>query len=249
MKFLIVNGDDFGLTRGVNRGVIRGFTHGILTSTSTMVNMPAFLHAVIEGKKHGGLAMGLHLNLTYGRPVSPASGVKSLTDSCGSFVKNPLHVLENGLGEEIFLELSAQTRKFLETGLCPSHIDTHHHLHVSEKILPHVGRIAKELKVPVRSLERDALLEKGIKQGAFFQPYFAGYGGVGKLLEILECLPGGITEIPCHPGYVDDELMELSSLNCLRENELQAITNEQVKNKVGELKIMLTNYKKLKGKL
>ena len=38
MKRLIVNGDDFGASRGINRGVIEANAKGILTSASMMVD-------------------------------------------------------------------------------------------------------------------------------------------------------------------------------------------------------------------
>ena len=41
MRYLIVNGDDFGLSPGVSRGIIEAHRHGILTSTSLMVDRPA----------------------------------------------------------------------------------------------------------------------------------------------------------------------------------------------------------------
>ncbi len=37
-RYLIVNADDFGLSFGVNQGIIEAFEHGIVTSTSLMVN-------------------------------------------------------------------------------------------------------------------------------------------------------------------------------------------------------------------
>ena len=43
---VIMNADDFGFSRGVNLAILEGFQHGILTSTSLMVNMPGFEHAV-----------------------------------------------------------------------------------------------------------------------------------------------------------------------------------------------------------
>jgi len=46
VKQLILNADDFGLTRGVNEGIIRAHREGILTSATLMANAPAFDHAV-----------------------------------------------------------------------------------------------------------------------------------------------------------------------------------------------------------
>ena len=38
---VILNGDDYGYSHGVNRGIERSINNGILTSTSVMVNRPA----------------------------------------------------------------------------------------------------------------------------------------------------------------------------------------------------------------
>ena len=38
---LIVNADDFGLTRGVSRGILACYQTGIVTSTTLMVNRGA----------------------------------------------------------------------------------------------------------------------------------------------------------------------------------------------------------------
>ena len=46
MKELILNADDFGLTRGVNEGIIRAYSDGVLTSATLMANGAAFDHAV-----------------------------------------------------------------------------------------------------------------------------------------------------------------------------------------------------------
>ena len=47
MKYLIVNGDDFGAGHGINRGIIEAHRDGILTSTSFMVDMPGAEEAAL----------------------------------------------------------------------------------------------------------------------------------------------------------------------------------------------------------
>ncbi|TME62832.1 MAG: ChbG/HpnK family deacetylase, partial [Chloroflexi bacterium] len=63
MKWLIVNGDDFGLTLGVNRGIVEAHRSGILTSASLMVNRPASDSAAALARNCPGLSLGLHLEL------------------------------------------------------------------------------------------------------------------------------------------------------------------------------------------
>ena len=71
-SFLVVNADDFGITRGVNMAIEQAHREGILTSASLMANMPHREHAVQAVlASNPKLGAGLHLCLTSGRSVSP----------------------------------------------------------------------------------------------------------------------------------------------------------------------------------
>ena len=70
MRQLIVNADDFGLTEQVSRGIVDAHRKGIVTSTTLMANGGAFDAAVAMGRREYQLAIGVHLNLTQGVPVS-----------------------------------------------------------------------------------------------------------------------------------------------------------------------------------
>lgn len=245
-KSLIVNADDFGLTRGVNAGIVQAHEKGIVTSTTLMVNMPGFTDAVNRARRLSGLATGLHLNLTYGRPLSPLASVGSLVNGEGSFVTDPAFVLGRGRSEEMRAEFWAQTWRFLATGLTLSHIDTHHHLHRSERVLDLVVEIAGALQVPVRCLDERALRARGMAPQARFTSFFGDQDGVQRLLHIIASLPGGVTEIPCHPGIVDAELVSLSTLNVVRGRELAALTDPAVRTAIEASGVQLTNYVQLR---
>ncbi|MDD0233829.1 MULTISPECIES: ChbG/HpnK family deacetylase, partial [Enterobacteriaceae] len=45
-RLLIVNADDFGLSKGQNYGIIEACRNGIVTSTTALVNGQAIDHAV-----------------------------------------------------------------------------------------------------------------------------------------------------------------------------------------------------------
>ena len=84
---LIMNGDDFGITRGVNAAMIDCFSKGYLSSTSMMVNMPAAKEASELMKAYPKLSVGIHLNLTVGKPLTDCP---SLVKADGTFNKNML---------------------------------------------------------------------------------------------------------------------------------------------------------------
>ncbi len=143
MKRLIVNADDFGLTGGVNRAVIEGHTRGIITSTTIMANMPAFDDAVRLAKGHLSLGVGLHFNITQGKPVG--GSVPSLTDGRGEFLGQSTALARRIMTgqvriEEISIELRAQIEKVLNTGLRLTHVDSHKHSHA----IPQVCRAVLE---------------------------------------------------------------------------------------------------------
>ena len=69
---LIVNADDYGLSRGVNTGIIEAAETGVVTSASMMVNLPGFNDAAARAGSRPSLSLGLHLNLTTGKPLTLA---------------------------------------------------------------------------------------------------------------------------------------------------------------------------------
>ena len=107
MKKLIVNADDFGLTNGVNRAIIEGHTRGAITSATLMANMPAFDAAVRLAKDHPSLGVGLHFNITQGRPVADASRVGSLIDDSGEFWGTSQAVLIRMLAGRLNIKMSS----------------------------------------------------------------------------------------------------------------------------------------------
>ena len=75
---LIVNADDFGLTDGVTFGILSAIERGIVTSTTMMVNMPGTQTAAEIARKAPALAIGLHINISLGNPLTRC---ESLTEN------------------------------------------------------------------------------------------------------------------------------------------------------------------------
>ncbi|MDE1178347.1 MAG: ChbG/HpnK family deacetylase [Edaphobacter sp.] len=68
---LIINADDFGLTRGVNRSIVELHQAGVLTSATLMATGTAFEDAVALAHANPTLGVGCHIVLTDGTPASP----------------------------------------------------------------------------------------------------------------------------------------------------------------------------------
>jgi hopanoid biosynthesis associated protein HpnK len=149
VKNLIVNADDFGWTEGVNRGIVEAFRHGIVTSTSLLANGVAFGEAVELAKTAPGLGVGVHLNLSDGKPVAERKKVTTLVNDKGEFAGGPETLLlrraRRGLPlEEVEREWGAQIQKVRDARIEPTHLDGHKHVHMLPGLFEMALRLAKK---------------------------------------------------------------------------------------------------------
>lgn len=250
MKKLIVNADDFGLTSGINRAVLEGMTKGIITETTVMVNMPGASEALDMAREFFPERVGIHLNLTCGRPVLDPEEVPSLVDESGNFYRRRAILMEKASPAEIEKELRAQVEKFLKSGLYPSHLDCHHHLHLHSEVAKIVAELAKELDVPVRAVDAETKTffeSSGIVVPEHFSMDFYGEKAtLENLLAILDSYEEGTMEIMTHPGYCDRELEGVSTYNYFRKKELEILTSPVVRSALKEKNVELFSFKELK---
>ena len=68
---IVVNADDFGMSRQTNEAILQAFEKGLISSTTIMANMPAFEEACQLARQHHlQRRIGLHLNVTEGKPLT-----------------------------------------------------------------------------------------------------------------------------------------------------------------------------------
>ena len=145
---LIVNADDFGISRGVNRGIVRAHREGLVTSASLMPNLPGAEDALTRAAICPALGLGLHLTLTAGRPVSAPDRVPTLVDGEGRFHGLGPLMARLSLGrvrqDDLRRELSAQVEWAILRGVRPDHLNSHHHVHIHPRVTPTVIALARE---------------------------------------------------------------------------------------------------------
>ena len=132
MPQLIVNADDFGFSPGVNQGILKAHREGIVSSTTVMVNLDYAEEGVATLLEEApDIGIGLHINLTFGKPVSPVENVKSLVDDDGHFYLETqlLDVAFSFDSDELYEEIAAQIERFIAiVGRYPTHLDSHYHV-------------------------------------------------------------------------------------------------------------------------
>jgi len=160
-RSVIVNGDDFGLSREVNAGIIRAHREGILNSASLMVAEPAHEEAAAAAKELKGLDVGLHLVVCRGRSVLAPTKIAPLVDAAGNFTTNPVlsgmkYFFQHSIRDKLAAEMRAQIERHLELVGVLNHIDGHLNFHVHPVIADLLIDLASEYKVPCIRMPREA---------------------------------------------------------------------------------------------
>jgi len=246
MRRLIINADDLGLTPGCNAGIVRALTRGIVSDTTIMINTDFAKDAVEMVKDHGIGRIGLHLNLTFGVPVSPVGEVPSLVDGDGRFFRKIARSVAELNGWEVELELRAQVAKFLATGLRLTHLDSHHHAHTYPEITATVITLAAELGVPLRQTGaalRDRIRAAGVATTDYFSPDFYDEGVTAdNLKKIIGGYGDGVLEIMCHPAEHGPLIYEISDYHACREKELAILTAPELQAFLTENNVRLISF-------
>jgi len=230
--FLIINADDYGYFASVSRGIIDGARDGLITATGIMANGPCFEERVDWLGNVAELDAGVHLNITYGRPLT--ARMKAMMhrwngDFPGKF-QMTLAILRRQIGvADVLGEWRAQIERCLAAGIDVKFLNSHEHLHMFPPLYAGVRDLAGEYGIPyVRHTrpELDRTLAPGpvlryILLGLLERidrrraqpgvPQFMGFGQSGKLgVEYTQrCLSnlqaGKVYELMCHPGYFDPQ--------------------------------------------
>lgn len=225
-RFLIVNADDLGLSRDVNAGIAEAHEHGIVTSASLMVRQSAAEDGALCARHNPGLGVGLHLDLAQ-------------WDYEGGEWRAAYERCPPRDEPAVEAECRAQLEAFRHLlGRDPTHLDSHQHVHMSEPVASVTARIGAELEVPVRAAGPVRY------EGAFYgqsgkgEPYPEGITAE-HLVELIESLPPGWTEIGCHPGR---GAAELSSYGAEREAEIEALCDPRASAAITENGVLLRSW-------
>jgi len=92
--------------------------------------------------------------------------------------------------------------------------------------------------------DRQLVQARGVRHPDHFVGSFYGEKAVTleNLLAILENLRDGTTELMCHPGLADEQLLAQSIYGRPREKELELLCHPRVRDKLDELGIELVNF-------
>lgn len=150
--------DDYGLSYGVSAGILEALDAGRLTAVSALVNGPRWPAMGRNLLRRGGNAdVGLHLNLTLGRPLSamrkfaPDGVFPPLSEAIRLALARKLPL------DEIRAEIHRQIDRFEAVmERAPDHVDGHQHVQVLPGIRTALFDVLAARKLEGRVWLRDA---------------------------------------------------------------------------------------------
>ena len=256
MRQLIINADDYGLSDGICRAIHHLIDMGAVSSTTMML---AAEGAIARCQKWNVSKLvgkvGVHLQVTDGRPILPLAQVPSLIDQrTGKFrSKSELAGLDP---LDVEREWRAQIKVAREILMAePSHLDTHHGAnHVPS--LAHVFiKLACEFNLPIR--DTTAMNEYRPDLSLFgseiviYDWTARGLSAVDLEKQIHEALSNShdddVLEVVTHPGYSDTELRSISGLNDLREIDFTSLLDLMNTHWLEHGQIQLISFVKIRG--
>ncbi|MCA9232052.1 MAG: ChbG/HpnK family deacetylase [Planctomycetales bacterium] len=173
---VVLHADDLGFSSAIDDGICESFSQGLLTSTSVLANGPsatsglARVNQISESLAAAGIQsdgwrskldtpfrpfdLGVHLNLTQGRPLTAERFPSALLDGDGCFVgprRLFLLLLQSGQrwSASIRAELAAQISWVYDHGVQPSHVNGHHYLELYPAILEILGELLDRYSIRV----------------------------------------------------------------------------------------------------
>ncbi|MGE5192055.1 MAG: carbohydrate deacetylase [Deltaproteobacteria bacterium] len=176
LRRLVLHADDFGMNELVNAGILCGFSQGLLTSTSVLANAPACGAALIRWKDlqarfaHDNLPsletrrrladsvnrfdLGIHLNLTQGRPLTGDRFPPPLLDRDGLFpgvsgLAARLMKAGSRHRRAIENELCAQIEVLVDGGIAPTHLNAHQYVDVFPSVAAMIPELLRRYAIPV----------------------------------------------------------------------------------------------------
>lgn len=165
IKRLIVTADDYGMCESVNQAIEECLAAGTLRATCVMANMPFYPSASALRQKFPQSSIGIHWNLTQGRPILPHAKVFSLTNSDGCFL-HPVEFRRRWWSRKVILnelqaELQAQFHRLREVIGPLDFWNTHENVHVFPGIFRAFVELGQSLGIPAMRCHRRLTVPHG----------------------------------------------------------------------------------------
>jgi len=154
-RFLIITADDFGASNNINEGIKIAAEKKAITSISVLSNFTDSLPDLKNiSENNPWISIGVHLNITTGKPILSTEKIPSLVSADGNFytIEALLSKIKSVSADELRKELRAQILALAYCDIRLEHLSDHFGiLSFYSPFFDVVIELAKEFNVPVRT--------------------------------------------------------------------------------------------------
>jgi hypothetical protein len=265
-KLLIIHADDLGMCHSVNRATLIALEEGAVSSASVMVPCPAFAEAAEHIVRHPEFDIGIHSTLISEHqdhkwgPVSQKHHGPEMVDENGHFWRSNDRLRASP--QEIDEEISAQVVLAKQSGINPSHIDSHTFSVARPEYIPAYVKLARRFEMPFLitehwhnycSPEDPAAAEDVIVDDVFQAPRnFAPAALEDYYISILGDAKSGLSQLIVHPAFDDPEMRAIyqgreSYGAAWRQCDFEIMRSRKFKSALQEHGIQVVNWGMIKS--
>ena len=265
-KLLIIHADDLGLCHSVNRATFIALEEGGVSSASIMVTCPGFAEVAEWASRHPEYDLGIHSTLISEHqdykwgPVLKKEHGPEMVDEAGRFW--PRNDMLRASPEEIDEEISAQITLAKQSGINPTHLDSHTFSVAKPEYIPAYVKIARRFQLPFLITEHwhsycppddpanaeDVILDDVFQAQRNLSPssledfYFS----------ILREVRPGLSELIVHPAFDDPEMQAIYKDReaygaAWRQRDLEVMCSQKFKSAVRDAGIEVINWGMIKS--
>lgn len=251
---LLIQSDDYGISKAQALGCIEAIKFGLLKNTGIFVNMSWFEDCAELIKPYiGHINLGIDLNVSTGSPVLNPKLIPSLVQDNGTFLTSSMNrSLDNETNnfdhvnyEDTYKEMDAQIQKYIKYfDRLPDYLQGHaYESPTTIKVIKDLGK-KYEIKDTPSMCEKYSMVESAYwyNQPITYENQYKSSLKEYILQDKENLLNKEYACIVCHVGYVDRALMDLSTYNIYRVNDLDALTSEEVKRWIENNDVELISY-------
>lgn len=246
---MIVRADDLGYSEAVNIGIAKTINEGIVNNVGVMVNMPSVVSG-LELIKRDAVDYGCHTVICSGKPITDPIKIPSITTKDGYFKSSSEYRNSKEdfvVYEEVLLEVEAQYQKFVELiGKKPDYFEGH--AVQSENFFKALTTVAdrhsiSDLKFNFESGNVSFNNQPLYSSFDFSLDNYVPFETLKKLA--MQKHDSGYSMMVCHPGYIDQYLIDNSSLIFPRPKEVEMLCSAETREWINENGIQLIRYSEI----
>jgi chitin disaccharide deacetylase len=266
---LIVQADDVAITHGATLGTMDSITQGVVRNAGLFTNRPDSEYAARQLLACEGIDVGIDINLVTGSPLLPAQQVTTLVDEHGVFHSSRSIRATNSVKrqdgmytyfntdpfdpDEALAEARAQVLRFVELMHRPPAY-VHHHSLVSEVTDAVLHQIAEEFSLLlIDDLHRFGtvpMLQTPWYRDTSTLDAQAGGDALGAVESVVQAAAAGdLSMLIIHPGYIDGELFDITSLSLTRARDAEFAMAPALARGLHEAGVELVTYSEVAGEL